>query len=112
MSAHIQLSYISADLMLDNEVGHAAAAAYVTEYATAAAALVSAMRWVPATTGVLRCTLYGHSILWDVKGDALHDHSDPNGYYELLAAGAREPKAFLTLAQVVAYTLFTNRRTT
>ena len=82
-----------------------AAAAYVVERATDAAQLLSELRWASGCmTGVLRAEIYGHSILWDVKGTTLHAfHTE----YEVLPCGADDYELG-NLQQVLAFILAKN----
>lgn len=92
---------------LDCETGESFARQYVLRRAEDAAELLSELQWRPGPlTGTLQACIYGHSVLWDVKG-TLHafDHADK---YEVLFAGEDEPEAYLTLAQVVGAILAKN----
>jgi len=87
-----------------------AANAYVALRAEDAAQLLSELRWMPGNvTGTLQCRIYGHSILWDIKGVLHPEHA---GLYEVLFNGEscyeRDPEAYLTLAQVLAMVLAKN----
>ena len=81
-----------------------AAATYVARRAEDAAALLSALRWEHYMTGVLRAEIYGHNILWDVKGTALHAfHTE----YEMIPKGADDIELG-NLQQVLAFILAKN----
>ena len=82
----------------------AAAADYVSVRAKDAAELLSGLKWTHHMTGVLRAEIYGHSILWDVKGDALHAFKTE---YEILPRG-EDDYALGNLQQVLAFILATN----
>lgn len=83
----------------------AAAAAYVTLRAADAAKLMNELHWAPGwMTGVLRAEIYGHSILWDVKGTTLHSFRTE---YEVLPCGA-EDYELGDLRQVLAFVLAKN----
>jgi hypothetical protein len=80
------------------------AANYIVKRGVDTAALLGDMRWEPAcVTGVFRCEIYGHSILWDVSGN-LHAGSH-EGKYEILRKGAEDIDCYLTLPQVLAFLL-------
>jgi len=82
----------------------AAAADYVSVRAEDAAELLSVLKWTPHMIGVLRAEIYGHSILWDVKGTALHAFRTE---YEILPRGADDYELG-NLQQVLAFVLATN----
>ena len=79
----------------------AAARRYVTRRAADAAKVVCLLSWgeEPCVNGVLRATIYGHRIWWDVTG----------GAYDVLPHGANEYKEG-NLQQVLAFILAQNRR--
>lgn len=83
-----------------------AAENYVSDRAADAAALLNEMRWEKRLTGALRAEIYGHSILWDIKG-VLHSGKH-SGCYEMRVKGDDEPYAYLSLQQVLAYVLAAN----
>ena len=45
---------------------------YVAERALDCAELMSFMKWSQNSKGVLRCEIYGQSLLWDIERNALH----------------------------------------
>lgn len=82
-----------------------AAAAYVTLRAADAAKLLNELHWASGRmSGVLHAEIYGHSILWDVKGTALHAFRTE---YEILPCGA-EDYALGNLQQILAFVLAKN----
>lgn len=96
---------VSALDFFNHEDGVAIAAEYVMLRAVDAAALLSSMAWAPGcTTGTLRCEIYGHSIVWDVRGDALHTFATA---YEVLPKGADDYELG-NLQQVLAFVLARN----
>ena len=81
-----------------------AAAIYVTQRAADAAKLLSELKWHRQMEGVLRAEIYGHSILWDVKGTTLHIcHTE----YEILPQG-EDDYELGNLQQVLAFILARN----
>lgn len=82
----------------------AAAAAYVTSRAADAGMLLQELKWQPHMEGVLRAEIYGHSILWDVQGNALHSW---NTEYEVLPRG-EDDYVLGNLQQVLAFLLARN----
>jgi len=92
---------------MDCETGEDFAKIYVARRAEDAAKLLSEMQWKPGCiSGVLQCRIYGHSILWDVRGE-LHACNHVNKY-EMLASGEDEPYTHLTLTQVLGAVLGRN----
>jgi hypothetical protein len=75
---------------------------YVAARHVDAAALLSEMQWGTALPGVLRCQIYGHSILWAITGEIWM-----GAEYEVL--GKDEDDIWRgTLQQVLAYILARN----
>lgn len=82
-------------------------AQYVAHRAEDAAALLSSMQWAKSNTpGVLQCSLYGHSILWDVTKTKLHagDWCE----YEITPARGYDAECFESLASMLAWVLRRN----
>jgi hypothetical protein len=84
------------------------AIAYVKTRAKDAVDLVAQMKWERSMAGVLRCTIYGQSILWDIGGGVLHAIDKP--MYEIVDLKAlrrdeADPEVVFSFQQVVAYLL-------
>lgn len=82
---------------------HNTAVEYVARRYIDAAALRSTMQWTPYIDGVMRCEIYGHAILWDVRAAVLH----PGTEYELTPLGSSDPLTG-SLQQVLAFILARN----
>lgn len=82
---------------------HDTAVEYVARRYIDAAALRSTLQWTPYIDGIMRCEIYGHAILWDVRGTVLH----PGAEYELTPLGASVPLTG-SLQQVLAFILARN----
>ena len=99
-----QQTFTSADDFAYSE-GESAAAEYVAKRCVDAAKLMSEMTWSAHSEGVMECRLYGHSILWDIRGDRLHAfHTN----YEVMWRKADDIDLYATLQQVVACILMKN----
>jgi hypothetical protein len=99
-------AFINAIDFLD-QGNEAAAEMYVHQRTKDAALLLSSMAWHAHMPGVMRCEIYGHSILWDVCGDKLRA-GRTDARYEMLRKGAHDADCYLHLSQVLAYILATN----
>lgn len=93
----------AADDYFNPVIGQRAAVDYVARRYIDAAALRSTMQWTPYIDGIMRCEIYGHAILWDVRGTVLH----PGAEYELTPLGASAPLTG-SLQQVLAFILARN----
>lgn len=93
----------SADDYFNPVIGQRAAVEYVARRYVDAAALRSTMQWTPYIDGVMRCEIYGHAILWDVRGTVLH----PGAEYEMTPLGSGGHMAG-SLQQVLAFILARN----
>lgn len=92
-----------ADDYFNPVIGPRAAVEYVARRYVDAADLRSTLQWTPYIDGIMRCEIYGHTILWDVRGTVLH----PGAEYELTPRGT---SGTLTgsLQQVLAFILARN----
>ena len=85
-----------------------AANEYIKRRANDAAQLAAEIKWLPRMSGVLRCEIYGQSILWDVGGAALH--AIEQSHYEIvdlkrLHTEDADPTVVFSFNQILAYLL-------
>ena len=85
-----------------------AALAYLAPRRVDAARLAAEIEWTERFPGVLRCEIYGQSILWDVTGGNLHATGRP--HYEIvdlkkLHLEDADPSMVFNFDQILAYLL-------